>query len=298
MRKIAVLLLLISTLLIAQSKGELEHTSDTTKEKIDEKVNSLKKPLYNPFVENYILNEIKQLREENRDLKIDLHKTLAKKEVDISTNVINYATSTINNMFYIIAAASSILVIIGWSSIRDINEKVKHMIDEKTSKTILEYEERMSIFEKDLAKRAKQVKQNEQEIEIMNAIHSLWLRASQETTPSGKIEIYDEILKIRPDEVEALTYKADATLDLGEANWSLSLTNQALEIDSDYPNAFYQRAKVFAVLGQEDNAIVDLEKAIELNEEYIYKIETEEEFVELVNHDDVKKILEKKVDMA
>lgn len=293
MRKIAVLLLLISTILIAQSK-----TEPVTKEKIDEKVSSLKKPLYNPFVENYILNEIKQLREENRDLKIDLHKTLAKKEVDISTNVINYATSTINNMFYIIAAASSILVIIGWSSIRDINEKVKHMIDEKTSKTILEYDERMSMFEKDLAKRAKQVKQNEQEIEIMNAIHSLWLRASQETTPSGKIEIYDEILKIRPDEAEALTYKADATLDLGEANWSLSLTNQALEIDSDYPNAFYQRAKVYAVLGQEDNAIVDLEKAIELNEEYIYKIETEEEFAELVNHEDVKKMLEKKVEVS
>lgn len=292
MRKIAVLLLLISTILIAQTK-----TEPTTQKQINEKIDSLKKPLYNPFVENYILNEIKQLREENRDLKIELHKTLAKKEVDISTNVINYATSTINNMFYIIAAASSILVIIGWSSIKDINEKVKNMIDEKTSKTIYEYEERMSIFEKDLAKRAKQVKQNEQEIEIMNAIHSLWLRASQETTPSGKIEIYDEILKIRPDEVEALTYKADATLDLGEANWSLSLTNQALEIDSDYPNAFYQRAKVFAVLGQDDNAIVDLEKAIELNEEYIYKIETEEEFAELVNHEEVIKILDKKVDV-
>ncbi|MGA1933206.1 tetratricopeptide repeat protein [Arcobacter sp. YIC-464] len=293
MRKIAVLLLLICTALLAQSK-----TEPISKEEITKKVNSLQKPLYNPFVENYILNEIKQLRDENRDLKIELHKTLAKKEVDISTNVINYATSTINNMFYIIAAASSILVIIGWSSIKDINEKVKNMIDEKTSKTIYEYEERMSIFEKDLAKRAKQVKQNEQEIEIMNTIHSLWLRASQETTPSGKIEIYDEILRIRPDEVEALTYKADATLDLGEANWSLSLTNQALEIDSDYPNAFYQRAKVFAVLGQDDNAISDLEKAIELNEDYIYKIETEEEFTELVNHEEIIKILEKKVDVS
>ncbi|MFK2823856.1 tetratricopeptide repeat protein [Malaciobacter sp. WC5094] len=293
MKKIAVLLLLISTILIAQTK-----TEQVPKEKINEKINSLKKPLYNPFVENYILNELKQLRDENRDLKIELHKTLAKKEVDISTNVINYATSTINNMFYIIAAASSILVIIGWSSIKDINEKVKHMIDEKTSKTILEYDEKMSMFEKDLAKRAKQVKQNEQEIEIMNAIHSLWLRASQETTPSGKIEIYDEILKIRPDEVEALTYKADAILDLGEANWALNLTNQALEIDSDYPNAFYQRAKVFAVLGQEENAITDLEKAIELNEEYIYKIEDEEEFEELVKHEGVQTILEKKVDLT
>ncbi|MGM0519679.1 MAG: tetratricopeptide repeat protein [Campylobacterota bacterium] len=280
-------------LLICSSLFAKELTQKEQKA-VKEKVNSLEKPLYNPFVENYILNELKQLREENRDLKIDLHKTLAKKEVDISNNVINYATSTINNMFYIIAAASSILVVIGWSSIKDINEKVKHMIDEKTSKTIQEYEQRMSIFEKDLETRTKQVKRNEAAIERTNAIHSLWLRASQETTPSGKIEIYDEILKIRPDEVEALTYKSDAVLDMGEANWALSLTNQALSIDSNYPNAFYQRSKVFAVLGQEDHAIVDLHKAIDLNEEYIYEIENEEEFEDLLKHKAFKKILDRK----
>ena len=45
-------------------------------------------------------------------------------------------------------------------------------------------------------------------------------------------------------------------------------------------------------------AVVRLEKAIELNEEYIYKIETEEEFTELVHHEEVQKILEKKVDLT
>ncbi|MFA9375055.1 MAG: tetratricopeptide repeat protein [Poseidonibacter sp.] len=258
--------------------------------KIQKSVNNLKKPLFTPFVENYILHEIKQLREENRDLKVELHKTIAKKEIDISTNVINYATSTINNMFYIIAAASSILVIIGWSSIKDINEKIRTVVDEKTSKTIQKYEDRMSIFEKDLQKRANQVKQNEQEIEKMNTIHSLWLRASQDSTPTGKIEAYDEILELRPDEVEALVYKADAVLDLGEANWSLNLTNQALLIDKEYANAYYQRAKASAVLGYEENAIIDLEKAISLNEEYISKIEDEKEFAVIKDIDRIKKL--------
>ncbi|MGB5791254.1 tetratricopeptide repeat protein [Poseidonibacter sp.] len=258
--------------------------------KIQKSVNNLKKPLFTPFVENYILHEIKQLREENRNLKVELHKTIAKKEIDISTNVINYATSTINNMFYIIAAASSILVIIGWSSIKDINEKIRTVVDEKTSKTIQKYEDRMSIFEKDLQKRANQVKQNEQEIEKMNTIHSLWLRASQDSTPTGKIEAYDEILELRPDEVEALVYKADAVLDLGEANWSLNLTNQALLIDKEYANAYYQRAKASAVLGYEDNAIIDLEKAISLNEEYISKIEDEKEFAVIKDIDRIKKL--------
>ncbi|TLP36194.1 tetratricopeptide repeat protein [Arcobacter arenosus] len=280
------LLILISSLYLFANIKNVENEKN-----LKEKINTLEKPLYTPFVENYILNEIKQLREENRDLKVELHKTLAKKEIEMSSNVINYATSTINNMFYIIAAASSILVIIGWSSIKDINDKIKNMVDEKTSKTIQKYEEKMAGFEQDLAKRARQVKHNENEIKIMNTIHSLWLRASQETTPTGKIEAYDEILDIRPNEVEALIYKADAVLDIGEANWSLNLVNQALLIDKNYPSAYFQRAKAYAVLEYEDSAIDDLQKAIQLNEEYATKIETEEEFEGILKNERVKQIV-------
>ncbi|WP_421716940.1 TPR end-of-group domain-containing protein [Arcobacter arenosus] len=280
------LLILISSLYLFANIKNIENEKN-----LKEKINTLEKSLYTPFVENYILNEIKQLREENRDLKVELHKTLAKKEIEMSSNVINYATSTINNMFYIIAAASSILVIIGWSSIKDINDKIKNMVDEKTSKTIQKYEEKMAGFEQDLAKRARQVKHNENEIKIMNTIHSLWLRASQETTPTGKIEAYDEILDIRPNEVEALIYKADAVLDIGEANWSLNLVNQALLIDKNYPSAYFQRAKAYAVLEYEDSAIDDLQKAIQLNEEYATKIETEEEFEGILKNERVKQIV-------
>jgi tetratricopeptide (TPR) repeat protein len=269
----------------------LNANTNVHEQNINEKVSKLEKPLYNPFVENYILNELKQLREENRNLKVEIHSTLAKKEVDINNSVINYATSTINNMFYIIATASSILVIIGWTSIREINEKVRSKIEEKTSKTINEYELRMSAFEESLSKRASQVKQNEQDIIDMNLIHSLWLRASTEATPSGKIEIYDEILETRPNDIEAITFKADAALNLGEANWSLKLSDQALEIDSEYSEAFYQRAKAYSVLQQEEHAIQDLEKAISLNENYLLQIEDEEIFKENLDEQSIKNLL-------
>ncbi|MGB0989211.1 MAG: tetratricopeptide repeat protein [Halarcobacter sp.] len=285
MRKILLLLFVIVSVTFATTIKE---------EKVQNKINNLEKPLYNPFVENYILHEIKQLREENRNLKVELHETLAKKEITMSNNVVNYATSTINNMFYIIAAATSLLVIVGWTSIKDTNEKVKNMIDEKTSKIIEEYEERLLNFERDLESRSKQVKRNQHEIEVTNTIHSLWLRASQESTPAGKVEIYDEILNIRPDEVEALTYKADAVLDMGEANWALNLTNQALEIDNSYANAYYQRSKIYAVLGQEENAILDLEKSIDLNEQYVEEIENDEEFETLISNEKVQDILKLK----
>ncbi len=285
MRKVFLLLFIIVSVTFAIT---------TKEEKVQNRINNLEKPLYNPFVENYILHEIKQLREENRNLKVELHETLAKKEITMSNNVVNYATSTINNMFYIIAAATSLLVIVGWTSIKDTNEKVKNMIDEKTSKIIEEYEERLLNFERDLESRSKQVKRNQHEIEVTNTIHSLWLRASQESTPAGKVEIYDEILNIRPDEVEALTYKADAVLDMGEANWALNLTNQALEIDNSYANAYYQRSKIYAVLGQEENAILDLEKSIDLNEQYVEEIENDEEFETLISNEKVQEILKLK----
>jgi tetratricopeptide (TPR) repeat protein len=260
-------------------------------QKIQNKVDSLEKPLYNPFVENYILHELKQLRDENRDLKVSLHETLAKKEIAMSNNAINYATSTINNMFYILAAATSLLVIIGWTSIKDMNDKVKNIVDEKVSKVIDEYESRMHSVEVDLEKRSKQVLKNQKAIETTNIVHSLWMRASQETTLNGKVEIYDEILELRPDDVEAIIFKADSVLDLGEANWALNLTNQALQIDEKYADGYYQRAKVYSVLGFVDNAIEDLQQAIKLNEQYIQEIPKEQEFAQLIENPTVQEIL-------
>lgn len=260
-------------------------------QKIQNKVDSLQKPLYNPFVENYILHELKQLRDENRDLKVTLHETLAKKEIEMSNNAISYATSTINNMFYILAAATSLLVVIGWTSIKDMNDKVKKIVDEKVSKVIDEYESRMQSVEIDLEKRSKQVLKNQKAIETTNIVHSLWMRASQETTLNGKVEIYDEILELRPDDVEAIIFKADSVLDLGEANWALNLTNQALQIDEKYADGYYQRAKVYSVLGFVDNAIEDLQQAIKLNEQYIQEIPKEQEFAQLIENPTVQDIL-------
>lgn len=246
--------------------------------KAQKEVSELQKPLFHPFVENYILNEIKTLRDENRNLKIELHETLTQKELSITGKAVDYATATIGNMFYIIAAASSILVLLGWNSLRDMNERIRTTVDDRINRLFKENEQRMQSFEDDLAERSYQVLRNQEEIAKTNAIHSLWMRAGLEQTPSGKIEIYDQILKIRPQDAEAICYKADAALELGEINWSLSLSNQSLNIDPNYPNAYFQRACAYAALGYEDNAIDDLEKALELNENYLEEIQNDRDF--------------------
>ena len=260
---------------------------------MQQEVDGLKKPMFTPFVENYILNEIKTLRDENRELKTYVSEKVAQKEVALTSRVIDYSTATVTNMFYIIAAASSILVLLGWNSLRDVNERLKMAVDEKMHKMIDNNEERMLQIEEDLEKRSKMVLSNQEEIAKTNAIQSLWMRAGLEATPSGNMEIYNQILKIRPEDAEVISYKADAALEMNESNWAFSLAYQALDVEPDYPNAVFERARAYAILGFTENALEDLEKTCETNEQYLEEIQKCEEFEILKNEKRFNDLIEK-----
>ncbi len=290
MKKIILLNILLIVTLYATPKENMDGN------KIVQSLDNRKAPLYTPFVENYILNEIKALRDENRDLKVMVNTELAERELRVTDKAINYATSTMNNMFYIIAAASSILVLLGWNSLRDLNDRLKGMVDEKIQKVISGYEERMEKLEYDLSQRSQQVLKNQEEIARTNTIHSLWMRAGLETTAGGKIDIYDQILAIRPKDSEALSYKADAALEAGEAHWALSLSNRALAISPTNAYALFQRACAYSALGQADNALADLEKVLDENDQYIDDVLKEPEFDVIRNESRFVELLNKHKD--
>src|SRR5690606_13473613 len=107
-------------------------------------------------------------------------------------------------------------------------------------KLIEVYEERLQGIEKQLTQKSRHIDANREEIERTQELHSLWLRAAQESVPANKIAVYDQILALKPSDCEALTYKADAVLELGEPQWAVNLCQQALAIDSDNAHAFYQ----------------------------------------------------------
>ncbi len=245
---------------------------------MQKRIDALDKPLYTPFTERYLLDTVKDTRIEVDRLRAQMHEKLAQKELKVTDSVINYATSTINNMFYIIAAASSVLVLLGWSSLRDMREKLKESINDQVSDVIRQNEERLAELEKNMAERSRQVLKNQEDIARTNTIHSLWMRAGLESNPQSRIEIYDKMLEIRERDAEVISYKADAALELGESNWALNLSNEAIQVDPDYPNAYYQRACAYAVLGYHDNAIADLQRALELNEHYLDDIQDEKDF--------------------
>ncbi len=215
-----------------------------------------------PLVERYILDELKALRQDQQDLEKRMTIQITDRELDVADKSLNYANVTVTYFFYIIAGVASLVALIGWQSLKDIKHNTKEMADQRLDKITKEYEKKFLLLERDLKRKTRIISENNREIEIINEVHNLWLRAQNAQTAEQKIEICDEILKIRPGDLEALTYKADAAMEINEYHWAMSLCNRVLEVDDTNAHALYQRACSFAQLGAEEQAIYDLEQSI------------------------------------
>lgn len=240
------------------------------------KLNELQEPMFKPLIERYILDELKTMRMELQTQRAEFAEKLAQARLDAADRAIGYTTSTVNNVFFVITAAASILALVGWNSLRDIKARMEDVVEKKIADINLGYEERLSVLEQRLRERSEQIIAAHEQIIVAheqiartNTIHSLWMRAGLESTPQAKIEVYDEILHINPEDVEALTYKADAALEQGEPQWALTLCNNALELKPDYAYAHYQRACAYSTLNHQEHAIQDLRQALKLSQTYL-----------------------------
>lgn len=234
----------------------------------EEQVDALQEPLYTPFVERYVLDELKQLRIDLAAQRHELIQQILDRELRSVDRGVSYATDTITYFFYLIAAATSLLVMVGWTSIREIKERVHSLADEEISKLVHESEKRLHTIEQQLNQKTQHIEENREEIALTQEIQALWLRAAQDANPYNKINIYDQILTLRGDACEALTYKADAVLELGEPQWAVNLCNQALTIDPDNSHAFYQLACAYTMMNQFSEAVRNLQEALKRAEHY------------------------------
>jgi len=238
-----------------------------------------KEPIYTPFVERYILDELKSIRLDQAKTKNELIEKIVDREHMAVDRAVSYATDTVTYFFYLIATATSILVVVGWKSMTDIKEKAHSLADKEISKLVSEYEERLVSIENLLQQKTMHIEENREEIELTQEVQSLWLRVQQDSSPVNIISTLDEILKLRPNDVEALTYKADAVLELNELQWAVNLCAQALSLDSEYPFALYQMACAKSLMGAEAEAIQYLTKALKLQPSYVQEIEKESSFI-------------------
>ncbi|KUI97545.1 TPR repeat containing protein [Vibrio sp. MEBiC08052] len=237
-----------------------------------------------PLIERYILDELKSLRQDQQDLERRLTIQMTDRELSVADKSMNYANVTVTYFFYIIAAAASLIALFGWHSLKEVKTKTSELADRRLNKIAQDYEKKFLALERDLKRKTRIITDNNREIEIINEIHNLWLRAQSVQTPEQRVEVYDEILKIRPGDLEALTYKADAVMEMKEYHWAMSLCNRVLELDETNGPALYQRACAYARLGAEEQAIIDLQLAVDLSPSLREFIAEESDFEGLHGH--------------
>ncbi|SFL82055.1 tetratricopeptide repeat protein [Marinobacter zhejiangensis] len=273
-------LLALPALSSAQDIPEEADASD-----LEQRIETLEEPLYNPFVERYLLDEVKNLRTELLRTRAELIEKVVDKELSVADKTMSYATDTVTYFFYLIAGATSILVVIGWNSIRDMRSQLTSLAEKRVNELVVEYETRLQAIEVQLQQKSDIIQQNQAEIERTNEVHSLWLKASQETSQQNKISVYDQILDLRPDDVEALSYKADAVLELQEPLWAISLCLRALKLAPDNGHAHYQLACAYAEIGRWEDAVNTLQKAVEISEAYREDAAADPSFTRLQDHE-------------
>jgi tetratricopeptide (TPR) repeat protein len=253
-------------------------------------ITGVDKALEKPLIERYVIDELKDLRMENMKLKNEVEKRISRAEVEQTDRAARYMTDTISNVFYLIAAATSILIFAGWNSLRDIRRKTEEIVETRLDKITQKYNLQLQTLQDTLTQQSKKILDNQNKIYNTQYIHSLWMRSNLETNPQSRIELYDEILKVNSNDAEVYAYKADAVLDMDEYEWALNLSNKAIEIDPEYGYAYWQRSCANAVLGNKHEAIEDLETAIEKSPHLRDEIDGEELFENLKESEAFNKI--------
>ncbi|MBU0720206.1 tetratricopeptide repeat protein [bacterium] len=256
----------------------------------DKDVVGLKEALEKPLVERYILDELKDLRVENMKLRNEVERRISKAEVEQTDRAARYMTDTIGNVFYLIAAATSILIFAGWNSLRDIRSKTESIVEARVNKITEKYNTQMQSLQDAMTLQSKKVLENQNKIYNTQYIHSLWMRSNLETNPQSRIDIYDEILKVNANDAEVYAYKADAVLDMDDFEWALNLSNKAIEIDPEYGYAYWQRSCANAVLGNTKEALSDLATAIQKSPNLKDEIEGEELFEKIKGNEEFQKL--------
>lgn len=248
-------------------------------------IKELKAPMYRPLVERYLMDEVKTLRVEVQALRVEMAEKIAQSRLDATDRSMSYMTNTVNNIFLILTAIASLVALFGWKSVKDAKEQTKRIVQQRLESITEEYTKKLTAIESEMQQRSADILKNQERITRSNEIHALWRRSQLEENTQAKVDIYDQILNLERNNVEALTYKADAVLDLGEREWALNLCNQALELDNGYAYSYWQRACVNAELGNLEPAIGDISKAIRLSPTLTNDIESEKSFDAIRTHE-------------
>ena len=217
-----------------------------------------------PLMERYILDELKALRTDLEHTRAELIEKVAQSELETAGRAIDYSSNTITFFFYIITGAGIMLALVGWNSLRDIRRHTAEIAEKQIRKLVGEYERRLTDVEDEIREEGKNIIKNQQEIEKTQEVHFLWWKAELEKDSHKRLKLYDNILNLEPEAVEALNKKSEIHLNLEEYAEAVEDINVAIRLAPDNSNAYYNRARAYAQMHNIEAALTDLAKAFKL----------------------------------
>ncbi|MCP5503462.1 MAG: hypothetical protein H7A25_26415 [Leptospiraceae bacterium] len=271
MNKIGLILLLVSMFPVyAEKLIDIEKPEDNKRSNMP------------PLMERYVLDELKALRIDIMEFKAGIVEKVANKELSLADKAVSYSINTVTYFFYMVVGAISLMALVGWQSFRDLKENLRKIADAEITRLTEKYEKRLDTLEKEIREKGELILENQKAIEKTQNIHSLWVLSTSETDPQRKIEIYDQILELEPEDLDVLSKKAEAALEIGQDEWVLNIINRILELNPDYLSAHILRARVYLNTEQKELSLKELEKICENYEQGFDRIRMDETLSELI----------------
>lgn len=109
--------------------------------------------------------------------------------------------------------------------------------------------------------------------------------------PDEALKALDKAIEIKSDDANIWGLKGGMLANLGRYEEALKVYDKAIELKPDYAISWYSRACVYSLKGDKENALKNLPKAIELDAKYKEMAKKDEDFKNLWDDKDLKKII-------
>ena len=156
----------------------------------DQAINALEAPLYNAFTERYLLDEVRTLRQMIADLRVEATEKIVDREIMVAST----AGPLCHRHRHLLLLFNRLVPPPFWywsagTPMRDIKERAGGAF---ANEEIRPHHRQLmnnglDKLEEELNHKSRHIAQAQEEIELTNEIHSLWLKASQENTAEAKI---------------------------------------------------------------------------------------------------------------
>ena len=78
-----------------------------------------------------------------------------------------YITGTVGNIFYLIAATTSLLLFAGWNSLKDLRRKTEEIVEVRLDKITQKYNSEMQVLQDTLTQQSKKILENQNMILLL-----------------------------------------------------------------------------------------------------------------------------------